>query len=202
WAVTDAAVRSASAPREPAVRAREPRRWSMSRGSKRSPRAGRIQRTRDIQVIAVRVHFPSRRRRVYARKAVLDGVGIHALRHAAITRLIERGVPVPIAQRSAGHADAPTTMRYRSIADDVYAERMVQALGGESGPADHERGHRRQGHSGSGGWFPAFATVGRFDRFCFPQALVAEHAPEGVRVQLRHEGRLVDEGAVPEDPLG
>src|SRR5690606_3080807 len=110
WAVTDAAVRSASAPREPAVRAREPRRWSMSRGSKRSPRAGRIQRTRDIQVIAVRVHFPSRRRRVYARKAVLDGVGIHALRHAAITRLIERGVPVPIAQRSAGHADAPTTM--------------------------------------------------------------------------------------------
>jgi integrase len=45
------------------------------------------------------------------------------LRHTAITRLIECGVPVPIVQRSAGHADIATTMRYCSIDDDGYADR-------------------------------------------------------------------------------
>jgi hypothetical protein len=38
-------------------------------------------------------------------------------------------VPVPIVQRFAGHADIATTMRYCSIADDVYAERIQKALG-------------------------------------------------------------------------
>ena len=58
----------------------------------------------------------------------------HALREleeTAITQLIERGVPVPIVQRLAGHADVATTMRYCSVADDVYADRTVHALGGE-----------------------------------------------------------------------
>jgi integrase len=73
--------------------------------------------------------YLSQRFAIYARKAGLGGVGVHGLRHTAITRLIERGVPVPIVQRFAGHADIATTMRYCSIADDVYADRIVAALG-------------------------------------------------------------------------
>ena len=73
--------------------------------------------------------YLSQRFAIYARNAGLDGIGFHGLRHTAITRLIERGVPVPIVQRFAGHADIATTMRYCSIADDVYAERITKALG-------------------------------------------------------------------------
>jgi integrase len=36
----------------------------------------------------------------------------HALRHTFCTRLILKGVPVPVVQRLAGHADIATTMRY------------------------------------------------------------------------------------------
>jgi site-specific recombinase XerD len=48
--------------------------------------------------------------------------------HTAITRLIERGVPVPIVEWFAGHADIATTTRSCSIADDVYADRITQAF--------------------------------------------------------------------------
>jgi integrase len=65
----------------------------------------------------------------YAVKAGVPRLTPHALRHTALTQLIERGVPVPIVQRFAGHADIATTMRYCSIDDDVYAERIVRALG-------------------------------------------------------------------------
>ncbi|HLT47609.1 MAG TPA: site-specific integrase [Rubricoccaceae bacterium] len=65
----------------------------------------------------------------YAVKAGVPRLTPHVLRHTAITRLIERGVPVPIVQRFAGHADVSTTMRFCSIADDVYADRIVSALG-------------------------------------------------------------------------
>jgi integrase len=78
---------------------------------------------------AINPDYLSQRFALYARKAGLDGVGVHGLRHTAITRLIERGVPVPIVQRFAGHADIATTMRYCSIADDVYAEQIQKALG-------------------------------------------------------------------------
>lgn len=53
----------------------------------------------------------------------------HVLRHSCITWLVERGVPVPVVQRFAGHGDVATTMRYCSLADDVYAERVRAALG-------------------------------------------------------------------------
>ena len=52
------------------------------------------------------------------------------LRHSCITWLLERGAPVPVIQRFAGPADVATTMRYCSVADDVYAERVRAALGG------------------------------------------------------------------------
>lgn len=65
----------------------------------------------------------------YARKAGVEQATVHSFRHSAITWLIQRGVPVPVVQRFAGHADIATTMRYCSIADDVYAEQVRQALG-------------------------------------------------------------------------
>ena len=52
----------------------------------------------------------------------------HVLRHSCITWLIERGVPVPVVQRFAGHADVSTTMRYCSIAGDVYADQIRGVL--------------------------------------------------------------------------
>ena len=52
----------------------------------------------------------------------------HVLRHSCITWLIERGVPVAVVQRFAGHADIATTMRYCSVADDVYGEQIRSAL--------------------------------------------------------------------------
>ena len=52
----------------------------------------------------------------------------HVLRHSCITWLIERGVPVPVVQRFAGHADVATTMLYCSVADEVYADQVRTAL--------------------------------------------------------------------------
>jgi integrase len=64
----------------------------------------------------------------FAVKAGVPRLTPHTLRHTTITRLIERGVPVPIVQRFAGHADIATTMRYCSIADDVIAAQVRGAL--------------------------------------------------------------------------
>ncbi|PAP77077.1 tyrosine-type recombinase/integrase [Rubrivirga marina] len=54
----------------------------------------------------------------------------HVLRHSSVTWLIERGVPVPVVQRFAGHADVATTMLYCSVADDVAGDRIRSALDG------------------------------------------------------------------------
>ncbi|HLT47902.1 MAG TPA: tyrosine-type recombinase/integrase [Rubricoccaceae bacterium] len=76
---------------------------------------------------AINPDYLSQRFAIYTRNAGPDGVGVRGLRHTAITRLIERGVPVPTVQRSAGHADVATTMRYGSLAADVYAEQVRAA---------------------------------------------------------------------------
>lgn len=64
----------------------------------------------------------------FARKAGVPALTPHVLRHSCITWLIERGVPVPVVQRFAGHADIATTMRYCSVASDVYADQIRAAL--------------------------------------------------------------------------
>jgi integrase len=64
----------------------------------------------------------------FAVRAGVPALTPHALRHSCITWLIERGVPVPVVQRFAGHADVSTTMRYCSLADDVYATQVRVAL--------------------------------------------------------------------------
>lgn len=65
----------------------------------------------------------------FAERAGVPALTPHVLRHSCITWLIERGVPVPVVQRFAGHADITTTMRYCSVATDVYADQIRSALG-------------------------------------------------------------------------
>jgi integrase len=68
---------------------------------------------------------------VVARFASRSGVPAltpHVLRHSCIMRLIEQGISVPVVQRFAGHADVTTTMRYCSVATEVYADQIRAAL--------------------------------------------------------------------------
>lgn len=66
-----------------------------------------------------------------SRAAEVAGVRatVHGLRHTAITRLVERGVPVPVVQRVAGHGDISVTMRYVHVGADVYADEVRRAFG-------------------------------------------------------------------------
>ena len=64
----------------------------------------------------------------FASAAGVPALTPHVLRHSCITWLVERGVPVPIVQRLAGHADIATTMRYCAISDEVYADQIRNAL--------------------------------------------------------------------------
>lgn len=64
----------------------------------------------------------------FTRKAKLPDVGIHALRHTALSWLAMKGVPVPVMQRFAGHADIKTTMLYCHVAQDVYADAITRAF--------------------------------------------------------------------------
>lgn len=73
--------------------------------------------------------YLSQRFAIWARAAGLEGTGFHGLRHTAISWLAERGVPLPVVQRFAGHADIAVTMRYVHVAPDVYADHIRAALG-------------------------------------------------------------------------
>ena len=73
--------------------------------------------------------YLSQRFAIWARAAGLEGTGFHGLRHTAISWLAERGVPLPVVQRFAGHADIAVTMRYVHVAPDVYADQIRSALG-------------------------------------------------------------------------
>lgn len=67
--------------------------------------------------------------RRFADKAGVPGLTPHVLRHSCLTWLAQKGVPVPVIQRFAGHADVTTTMLYVSVADDVYGDQIRTALG-------------------------------------------------------------------------
>ena len=65
------------------------------------------------------------------RFAVASGVPAltpHVLRHSCITWLVERGVPLPVVQRFAGHGSIDVTMRYAHVAPDVYSAEIRSAL--------------------------------------------------------------------------
>ena len=54
----------------------------------------------------------------------------HVLRHSCITWGVERGVPVPMVQRLAGHADLTTTMLYCSVRTEAFDGQIKAALDG------------------------------------------------------------------------
>lgn len=65
------------------------------------------------------------------RRAGIREVNVHVLRHTAITRLIEQGVPVPVVKDIVGHSDIRTTMGYvhlaNSPAKQIAAQMVTQA---------------------------------------------------------------------------
>lgn len=74
--------------------------------------------------------YVSKRFLHYARLAKLpDGIHFHSLRHTYITWMIEKGIPVPIVQKLAGHADITTTMRYAHHAPDSLRDAVRRVFG-------------------------------------------------------------------------
>lgn len=48
-------------------------------------------------------------------KAKIKKFRFHDLRHTVATRLVEKGVPLPVVQEILGHAKISTTMRYTHV---------------------------------------------------------------------------------------
>jgi integrase len=72
----------------------------------------------------------SRRMRAWKKAAGLpdaDEACFHTFRHTCCSRLVQKGVPLPVVQKWMGHADIATTMRYAHIAPNAFEE-AVKAL--------------------------------------------------------------------------
>jgi integrase len=54
---------------------------------------------------------------------------IHCLRHTFCSRLVQRGVPLAVVQKLAGHANITTTMRYVHLADEHLDAAMLKLNG-------------------------------------------------------------------------
>lgn len=60
-------------------------------------------------------------------QTVMEAAGIenfrfHDLRHTAITRMVEKGIPLPVVKEIAGHSKIETTMRYTHTSDKQKVE--------------------------------------------------------------------------------
>lgn len=74
--------------------------------------------------------YVSKRFKKYTRLARLpETLSFHSLRHTFISWLIMDGVPVPVVQRLAGHADITTTMGYVHLAPDSLTAAMDRVFG-------------------------------------------------------------------------
>ena len=65
------------------------------------------------------------------RKAGIEDVRLHTLRHTVASHAVMNGVPVPIVSRLLGHANAQMTLRYAHLADrdiEAAAERVGEEL--------------------------------------------------------------------------
>ncbi len=58
------------------------------------------------------------------KKAKIENFRWHDLRHTHATWLRQQGAPVEVVQRSMGHADIATTMRYAHVADTELVEAL------------------------------------------------------------------------------
>ena len=65
------------------------------------------------------------------RKAGIEDVRLHDLRHTMASHAVMSGVPVPVVSRMLGHANVQMTMRYAHLADrdiEAAAERIGGAI--------------------------------------------------------------------------
>ena len=78
------------------------------------------------------------------RRAKRDGLSFHDLRHFFVSELFRKGVPAPVVQRLAGHANLATTEGYADVeASDMRA--AVLLFEGTSGaPATQDAGVRAE----------------------------------------------------------
>ena len=77
--------------------------------------------------------YLSKRFLYYVRLAKLpDGLSFHSLRHTYISWMIMKGVPVPVVQKRAGHADIKTTMGYAHLAPESLRSAVQMVFGGET----------------------------------------------------------------------
>lgn len=64
----------------------------------------------------------------FARAAGVPDVHFHHLRHTACSRLAQKGVPVEVIRRFAGHSTTAVTERYCHVGQDFYAAAILHAL--------------------------------------------------------------------------
>lgn len=74
--------------------------------------------------------YVSKRFLRYVRLAKLpEGISFHTLRHTYVSWMIMAGVPVPVVQKLAGHADITTTMRYAHLAPNSLRDAVAKVFG-------------------------------------------------------------------------
>lgn len=74
--------------------------------------------------------YVSKRFKKYARLARLpEDVTFHTLRHTYVSWLMQQGVPPPVVQRLAGHADISTTMRYAHLQPSDLSQAIERVFG-------------------------------------------------------------------------
>ncbi len=84
--------------------------------------------------------YVSKRFLRYVREAKLpDGLSFHSLRHTYISWMIMKGIPVPVIQQLAGHADIKTTMGYAHLAPDSLRVAVARVFGDAATGAVEER---------------------------------------------------------------
>lgn len=81
--------------------------------------------------------YVSKRFLHYVRLAKLpEGLSFHSLRHTYISWMIMQGVPVPVVQKLAGHADIKTTMGYAHLTPDSLRDAVRRVFGQLTGTID------------------------------------------------------------------
>ena len=65
----------------------------------------------------------------YAREAGIQDAHFHHLRHTACSWLAQRGVPVEVIRKFAGHSSVTVTEKYMHVGEDLYSDAITRAFG-------------------------------------------------------------------------